>query len=280
MLIKQKIAFIGAGSMAEALISGMIKSKRIPPSQILVTNRQDGKRLVELVEQYGVKGIRSEELNLELVDIIILAMKPKDIEGALESLKNQLHPHQLVFSVVAGIPTKTIEDKLLEGQQVVRIMPNTSAMIGESATAFVPGKHTSGISVLLAEELLACLGTVYQLDEGEMDIFTGIAGSGPAYIYYLMEHIERAGIEAGLDSNTARKIGAQTILGAAKMMIQQSETPAELREKVTSPNGTTAAGLEALKIHGGGKAIFQAIKGAAQRSKELSWQIQEMISEK
>ncbi|MEH7545513.1 pyrroline-5-carboxylate reductase [Neobacillus vireti] len=280
MLNKQRIALIGAGSMAEAMISGMLRSKRIRPNQILVTNRNNSKRLAELEKSYGVRGNKRGDLNLKVVDIIILAMKPKDIVEALRSIKNELHPHQLVISVVAGIATSIIEDHLLEGQQVIRVMPNTSSMIGESATAFVSGKHTSAASVMVAEELLACMGTIYRLDEGKMDIFTGIAGSGPAYVYYLMEHIERAGKEGGLDAKTARQIGVQTILGAAKMMMQQNETPAELREKVTSPNGTTAAGLEALKVHGGGKAIFQAIKGAEKRSKELSWQIQEMISEK
>jgi pyrroline-5-carboxylate reductase len=206
-------------------------------------------------------------------------MKPKDFEESITSIKNEIQTSQLILSVMAGISTNQIAEKLREGQQVIRVMPNTSSMVGESATAIVPGKQVTASSILLAEELLACLGTVYHLDEEKIDIFTGIAGSGPAYFYYLMEHIERAGREGGLDAKTARQIVAQTILGAAKMVMHQNDTPSELREKVTSPNGTTAAGLEALKVNGAGIAMFQAVQGATKRSKEISWEIQEMIRE-
>jgi pyrroline-5-carboxylate reductase len=279
MLNKLRILFLGAGSMAEAMISGLVKSHRIPARQIMATNRSNSIRLTELEKNYGIKGIRKEKLAIDQADIIILAMKPKDFEESLNWVKNEIQPHQLILSVMAGISTNQIEKKLREGQQVIRVMPNTSSMVGESATAIVPGKQANASSILLTEELLSCMGTVYHLDEEKMDIFTGIAGSGPAYFYYLMEHIERAGREGGLDARTARQIVAQTVLGAAKMALHQNETPLELREKVTSPNGTTAAGLEALKVHGAGKAIFHAVLGAANRSKEISWEIQEMISE-
>ncbi|MDR4947360.1 pyrroline-5-carboxylate reductase [Neobacillus cucumis] len=279
MLNKLRILFLGAGSMAEAMISGLVKSQRIPARQIIATNRSNSIRLTELEKNYGIKGIRKEKVAIDQADIIILAMKPKDFEESITSIKNEIQTSQLILSVMAGISTNQIAEKLREGQQVIRVMPNTSSMVGESATAIVPGKKATASSILLAEELLACLGTVYHLDEEKIDIFTGIAGSGPAYFYYLMEHIERAGREGGLDAKTATQIVAQTILGAAKMAMHQNETPSELREKVTSPNGTTAAGLEALKIHGAGIAMFQAVQGATKRSKEISWEIQEMIRE-
>ncbi|WP_110114839.1 pyrroline-5-carboxylate reductase [Bacillus sp. CGMCC 1.16541] len=278
MLKNKTVAFLGAGSMAEAMISGMVQAEKLPANQIIVTNRSNEERLHELQAKYGVKGMKREELVFDDVDVFILAMKPKDIDVALDSIKSHLKPHQLLLSVLAGISTSYMEDHLANGQQVIRVMPNTSSMMGESATAMSPGQHTAMDNVMVAKELLTCIGEVYIIDEEKMDIFTGIAGSGPAYFYYLMEHIERAGAEEGLDPEMARQIGAQTILGAAKMIMEQEETPSQLRENVTSPNGTTAAGLDALAKYGGGEAIKQAVKGASKRSKEISSKLQKVMN--
>ncbi|MBM7703696.1 pyrroline-5-carboxylate reductase [Metabacillus iocasae] len=278
MLKNKTVAFLGAGSMAEAMISGMVQAEKVPANQIIVTNRSNAERLNELETKYGIKGMKREDLVFEDVDVFILAMKPKDIDVALHSIKTHLQPHQLLLSVLAGISTSYMEDHLAQGQQVIRVMPNTSSMMGESATAMSPGQYTAMDNVMIAKDLLTCIGEVYTIDEEKMDIFTGIAGSGPAYFYYLMEHIERAGAEEGLDPEMARQIGAQTILGAAKMIMEQDETPAQLRENVTSPNGTTAAGLDALAKFGGGEAITQAVKGASKRSKEISSQLQKVVN--
>ncbi len=275
MLKNKTIAFLGAGSMAEAMISGIVHAGKIPCDQIMVTNRSNKERLHELQKKYGVTVAARDALQLDEIDILVLAMKPKDAEKALSSIKHKLTPRQLVLSVLAGITTSFMEEHLHENQPVIRVMPNTSSMMRESATAISPGRYTSNEHVSIAKELLASIGEVYMIPEDKMDIFTGIAGSGPAYFYYLMEHIEKAGKAEGLDPELARQIGAQTILGAAKMIMGQEETPAELRENVTSPNGTTAAGLAALEKHGGGEAMIQAIKGASKRSKELSEQFRQ-----
>ncbi|MBD1379329.1 pyrroline-5-carboxylate reductase [Metabacillus arenae] len=276
MLANKTIAFLGAGSMAEAMISGIVESKTVRNDQVIVSNRCNEDRLIELSNRYGIRGQKRDELNFEEVDIFVLAMKPKDIDNVLSSIKGDIRADQVVLSVLAGIPTAYMEDRLNDNQQVIRVMPNTSSMIGESATAMSPGKHTGMDNVMDAKELLKSIGEVYIIEEAQMDIFTGIAGSGPAYFYYLMEHIEKVGKENGLDIEQARKIGAQTILGAAKMMMTQEEAPEELRKKVTSPNGTTQAGLEALKEYGGGEAISQAVKGAAKRSKEISEKLEKV----
>ncbi|WP_462413648.1 pyrroline-5-carboxylate reductase [Neobacillus sp. Marseille-QA0830] len=270
MFNNRRLAFLGAGSMAEAMITGIVHTGKISSHQIIVTNQRNRRRLQDLEEAYGVKGIIRGELNFDTIEVFILAMKPKDVGSALEFLSKKIKPHQVILSVAAGIPTYSIERNLPEGQPVVRVMPNTSSMIGESATAICPGKHATKEVVTMVMELLSCLGTVYPIEEHQMDIFTGIAGSGPAYFYYLIEHMERAGEESGLDSDTIRRISAQTLLGAAKMIMQQNDTPTQLREKVTSPNGTTAAGLEELERHGGGRAMMEAVKGAAKRSREMS----------
>ncbi len=278
-MLKQKtIAFIGAGSMAEAMISGLVKANIIPPKQIIVTNRSNQERLKELERNYGIQGINRDELQFGNVDIFILAMKPKDIDTALKSIYNDVKPEQLIMSVLAGISTSYIEENLSKGQQVIRVMPNTSSMIGESATALSPGKQMTRNNVKLASNLLNCIGETYLINEKKMDIFTGLAGSGPAYFYYLMEHMEKEGQEAGLDIETTRQIIAQTIVGAAKMIQEQDETPTVLRENVTSPNGTTAAGLKALDNYGGGEAIAQAVKHASKKSLEISSQLQKNLS--
>lgn len=278
MIRNKTIAFIGAGSMAEAMISGIVNSEKIPLQQIIVSNRSNKERLQQLEKTYGINGVTQENLNFNNIDVIVLAMKPKDAETALQAIRDSLQPHQLILSVLAGITTSFIEQHVPSGQQVIRVMPNTSSMIGESATAISSGKYTSEQNRLIATELLESIGKVYTIPEEKMDIFTGIAGSGPAYFYYLMEHMEKAGIDGGLTEETVRQIIAQTLLGAAKMIQKQGESPTILRENVTSPNGTTAAGITALEMHGGGIAISEAIKQAANRSKEMNLQLEKPIT--
>ena len=279
MLATKTIAFIGAGSMAEAMISGIVNAGRIPKEQIVVSNRKNHRRLQHLKEAYGINTVPIEKLNFSGIDLIVLAMKPKDAEISLQSIKHSLLPTQLILSVLAGVSTTFLEHHLPAGQQVIRVMPNTSSMIGESATAISSGTHTTTQNLTLAKELFQCIGEVFAIPEEKMDIFTGIAGSGPAYFYYLMEHIEKEGLKAGLDEQITRQIMAQTIVGAGKMIQEKGITPSVLRENVTSPNGTTAAGLEALAKYGGGKAISQAIQHASNRSKEMSTQIEEQVYE-
>ncbi|KOO42795.1 pyrroline-5-carboxylate reductase [Priestia koreensis] len=276
MLNEQKVAFLGAGSMAEAMISGMVSAKKLSPHHIIATNKSNEDRLTELREKYGITAISRDELVYEDVDVFILAMKPKDADAVLADLKDKINPNQLVMSVLAGISTEFMEFRLHDNQPIIRVMPNTSSMMQESATAISTGQHVGMDHVLTAKELLSCIGEVYVIEEEKMDIFTGIAGSGPAYFYYLMEHIEKAAAEEGMPPELARQIGAQTILGAAKMIMNRDETPSELRENVTSPNGTTAAGLDALAENGGGRAIMAAVKGASSRSKEISKQLEKV----
>jgi pyrroline-5-carboxylate reductase len=270
MLREKTVAFLGAGSMAESMISGIVQVGIIPAENIYVTNRSNHLRLEELNHVYGVNAVDQNALPYEEIDLFILAMKPQGAADALQALKDKVRADQVVISVLAGISTTFMEDHLNIDQQVVRVMPNTSSMIQESATALSPGSYTVMDNVLAVKELLSCMGKVFLIEEEQMDIFTGIAGSGPAYFYYLMEHMEQAGVEKGMDEEMVREIVAQTILGAAKMIMANDEAPASLRKKVTSPNGTTASGLEALRQNNGGKAISQAIHHAAKRSKELN----------
>jgi pyrroline-5-carboxylate reductase len=277
LLKDRKIAFLGAGSMAESMIAGIVKSRKIRPEYIYVTNRSNGARLERLENRYGVIGLPQKELPYGEIDVFILAMKPNGAGEALESLKGKIGPDQLVVSVLAGISTGYMEENLKAGQQVVRVMPNTSSMIQESATAMSSGKNTTKANLADVKEMLSCMGKVFLIEEEQMDIFTGLAGSGPAYFYYLMEHMEQIGTENGLDENMVREIIAQTIFGAAKMIMEKGENPAVLRKNVTSPNGTTASGLNALQRYNGGKAITQAVNHAAQRSKEMNRELEGIL---
>lgn len=264
--------------MAEGMIAGIVRSGQLPLGQIYATNRQNQLRLNELTKQYGIQTAAMDSFPFEEMDMLILAMKPKDAEAALESLKSRIQPDQLIMSVLAGVKLSYIEDMLHEGQPVIRVMPNTSSTIGASATALSAGRYVKNDHMSISQAFLSEMGEVYTIQEEQMDIFTGIAGSGPAYFYFLMERIEEAGEEAGLSKELSRQIGAQTLLGAAKMLQETEENPSVLREKITSPNGTTAAGLNALDDFGGGEAIKQAVKHAANRSKEISNQQKQKVS--
>ncbi|MFS0656234.1 pyrroline-5-carboxylate reductase [Bacillus sp. 179-C3.3 HS] len=278
MIDQKKVAFIGAGSMAEGMIAGIVRSGRMPLHHIYATNRQNVDRLHELTKRYGIQTATMDSCPFEDMDILILAMKPKDAEKALDTLKPHIQPHQLIMSVLAGVKTQSIENMLHEGQPVMRVMPNTSSTIGASATGLSAGRYVTNGQMAMSQALLSEMGEVYTIEEEHMDIFTGIAGSGPAYFYFLMERIEEAGEEAGLSKEMSRQIGTQTLLGAAKMLQETAENPSILREKITSPNGTTAAGLHALDDFGGGEAIKQAVKHATNRSKEISEQQKQKVS--
>jgi pyrroline-5-carboxylate reductase len=277
LLKNKKVAFLGAGSMAESMISGVVKSGKIKAEDIFVTNKSNAARLERLEGRYGINTMTQAEMPYKNIDIFILAMKPKGAVEALAALKDHLSPGQVVASVLAGISTGFMEENLNAGQQVVRVMPNTSSMIQESATAISPGKNTTSESIEDIKELLSSMGKVFLIEEEQMDIFTGLAGSGPAYFYYLMEHMEKVGTENGMDEKMVREIIAQTILGAAKMIIEKDETPEVLRKKVTSPNGTTASGLNALRKYNGGTAISQAVNHASNRSKEINRELEGIL---
>lgn len=277
LLKNKKVAFLGAGSMAESMISGVVKSGKIRPENIFVTNQSNAARLERLESKYAINGLPQAGMPYQDIDIFILAMKPKGASEALAALKDKIKPNQVVVSVLAGISTGFMEENLNAAQQVIRVMPNTSSMIQESATAISPGQNTSRANLEDVEELLSCMGKVFLIEEDQMDIFTGLAGSGPAYFYYLMEHMEQVGTENGMDEKMVREIIAQTIFGAAKMIMEKDENPAVLRKNVTSPNGTTASGLNALRKYNGGQAITQAVNHAANRSKELNRELEGIL---
>jgi pyrroline-5-carboxylate reductase len=265
-----KIAFIGAGAMTEAIVKGVIKAELLPAHHIWVTNHANEERLQRMHAAYGVMVTRNQDDLLQETDIIILSVKPKDAEQALRSLGNaQLRKQQIVVSLMAGITTAYVESFLPAGQPVVRVMPNTSATILEAATAIAAGTYTDAQQMQTVERLFGTVGSAVEVGEESMDAVTAISGSGPAYIYYLMEALEEASSQIGLDEEVGKQLLIQTFKGAAAMLEQSELSPAQLRANITSAGGTTAAGISVLEEQRVKAAVTACVQAAAARSKQM-----------
>ncbi|MEI3601457.1 MULTISPECIES: pyrroline-5-carboxylate reductase [unclassified Oceanobacillus] len=265
----KRIVFVGCGSMAEAIMGGMLQTKTVDKNDIYVTNKQDEGRLGNIEATYGVQTSYDKEKLLDLADVVILAMKPKDLAESLDEIRPFIREEQLIISVLAGVMTETIEEIIGKRNAVVRAMPNTSAQIGYSATAIAAGKYVDQEKINIAERLFQSIGVTKVVAEDDMHTVTAISGSGPAFIYYFVEAMTTAALEAGMDEQTADALITQTIIGAGKMLEQSGEPASVLRENITSVGGTTAAGLETLKANEFEKIIISCIESARNRSIDL-----------
>lgn len=265
----KRIVFVGCGSMAEAIMAGMLQTKTVDKNDIYVTNKQDEGRLGNIEATYGVQTSYDKEKLLDLADVVILAMKPKDLADSLHEIRPFIREEQLIISVLAGIMTETIEEIIGKRNAVVRAMPNTSAQIGYSATAIAAGKYVDQEKINIAERLFQSIGVTKVVAEDDMHTVTAISGSGPAFIYYFVEAMTTAALEAGMDEQTADALITQTIIGAGKMLEQSGEPASVLRENITSVGGTTTAGLETLKANEFEKIIISCIESARNRSIDL-----------
>jgi pyrroline-5-carboxylate reductase len=264
-----KIAFIGAGSMAEAIISGLIHAGIYEPKQIIVTNHSNKARLAELEEKYHILTTDDKEFLVNTADMIVLAMKPKDVYAGVSSIRDYMK-NQLIISLLAGISIKTIQQILGKEMPIIRAMPNTSATIKLSATGIAASENVTMNQVKCAKNLFETIGIATLVDEGQLDAVTGLSGSGPAYIYYLVEAMELAAKEIGLEEAVAKPLILQTIAGAAEMLSKTDKQASQLRKEVTSPGGTTEAGLNKLVEKNFQDAIVSCIKRATERSQELN----------
>ncbi|AZB43460.1 pyrroline-5-carboxylate reductase [Bacillus sp. FJAT-42376] len=263
-----RIGILGAGSMAEAMISGLISGNVVRPDQISVINRSDRSKLLYIQDQYGVNVSENKEELLACSDVIILAMKPKDAQEAILSIRPYVKK-QLFLSVLAGITIQTIQKLLGKKAPVIRAMPNTSAAIQMSATAISPSEEVTMHQLKIAKHLFETIGMVAVVEEHRLDAVTALSGSGPAYVYYFIEAMEHAASEVGLDKDIAKSLILQTLAGASEMLMQSDKQAAQLRREVTSPGGTTEAGIEKLKDCRFHEAIVACVKKAAERSVEL-----------
>lgn len=264
----QKILFVGAGSMAEALIQGWVEQNVIPSDNIYITNRSNQERLSKLSKNYAVNILKDHETINEM-DLIILATKPKDIMEAMERIQPFISPSTSILSVLAGIPIQTIENGIGK-RPIARVMPNTSATIGMSASGIAFNAHVADEQKAMYLQLLEAIGIVIEVEEDKLHAVTALSGSGPAYLYYLLEAWEAVGAEFGLSKEVVRELMVQTIAGSAAMLQSVKEEPTVLRRKVTSPGGTTEAGILALESNHFNEAVYACIKSAEARSRELA----------
>ncbi|NTU52345.1 MAG: pyrroline-5-carboxylate reductase [Chlorobiaceae bacterium] len=259
------IGFIGTGRISQAIISGMSHDP-----QIAICGYDKIPETIQgLSTQYGITAEESVEGLARDVEIIFIAVKPYQVVEVLEELKPVLRRNQLVVSVAAGISTGFIESNLSEGARVVRAMPNTPAFVGQGMTALCKGAHATSDDLLAVERIFNAIGKSAIIEESGMDAATAISGSGPAYMFRIIDSIAEGGASCGLDRQSAQFLAAQTMLGAALMVLSGRKGPEELVREVTTPGGTTEAGLKEMDRHDLRGALVETVKAAANRSREL-----------
>jgi pyrroline-5-carboxylate reductase len=267
--MNKKIAILGGGRIGEALLSGLLSSGWREASEIVITNR-GAERVAELHERYGVEATADNAAAIAGAGIVVVAVKPQDIDALLAQVGAHLTTEQTVVSVAAAIPTAYIEERIADGVPVVRAMPNAPATVHEGMAGICAGSHAGDDQLALAEELLSHLGRVVRVPETWMDAITAVSGSGPAYFALLAEAMIEAGILLGLSREISTTLVVQTMFGTAKQLRDQGMHPVELRESVTSPGGTTIAAIRELEQAGVRAAFLNAIQAAMDRARELA----------
>lgn len=273
MSLSQTIAFVGAGNMASALIEGILASSLAAPVQLRASDPSADAR-ARLAQRHGIRVTADNAEAVADADLVVLAVKPQAFGQVLPALAPALKPGTLVLSIAAGIPTATIETALsIEGRgpvRVVRAMPNTPALVQAGATGVAPGAHATDGDMAVARAIFDSVGTTVTVPEASIDAVTGVSGSGPAYVFHMVEGMVAGGVAAGLTQQDALQLAAQTVFGAGKLLLSGEATPAELRTRVTSKGGTTAAGLAVLEQRGFAEALEACVLAAAARGKELA----------
>ena len=268
MLEGRKMAVIGGGKMGSVIIHGIVSRALISARDVTVSDVAKA-RLVELSERYGVQTTEDNATAVRWSDIVILAVKPQTMAEVLSELSGIIDETKVVISIAAGISTHFIESRLSKGVRVIRVMPNTPALIGEGISAISAGAHATAGDLSLARAVFSSVGMTVDVREDLMDAVTGLSGSGPAYAFVIIEALTDAGVQMGLSRDVSLLLSAQTILGAARLCLQGDKHPAELKDMVTSPGGTTIAGLRALEEGKLRATLMAAVEAATQRSRQL-----------
>lgn len=269
MFTGKKIAIIGGGKMGGILARGMISRKIISAQHVTVTDI-DSARLNELKSSLKVQVSGDNKKAVKEADIIILAVKPQQFPETLKVIRPVANSNKLFISIAAGVTTESIEKLLTRKPRVLRVMPNVNALAGEGAAAVARGHYTNKEDVKYALAILSAVGLAVEVDEKLMDAVTGLSGSGPAYCFVMIEALADAGVQLGLARDLAEKLAAQTMLGAARLCLTGKQHPAQLKNMVTSPGGTTAAGLKILEEGKIRATLIGAVEAAAKKAKELA----------
>ncbi len=263
-----RVGFIGSGKMATALARGLISSEFVSADGVVASDVYPAAR-----ESFQTEtGARTVDENADVVagsDVVILAVKPQQMGAVLDGISSQLEDRHLVISIAAGLPLSFYEAKLGASRRIIRVMPNTPCLVGETAAGFSVGSSATSEDAALVASLLGTVGLAVQVDEKLLDAVTGLSGSGPAYVYQIIEALSDGGVRVGLPRDVATKLAAQTVLGAAKMVLETGQHPGPLKDAVTSPGGTTIAGIHALERGGLRATLMNAVEAATNRSKEL-----------
>jgi pyrroline-5-carboxylate reductase len=265
---RKRIGFIGTGNMAEALIAGLLKAKFTAPKQIMAFD-VDGERLRFIQKKFGIKRASDNSHLASQCDPLLLCVKPQSMKEVIEETADALDPSKLLISIAAGVPLYTIETYARKQLRLIRVMPNINVLVQEGASAIAPGNLATEEDLNLAKTIFDCVGRSMIIYEPLMDAVTGLSGSGPAYVFLIIEALTDAGVHLGMTRAQAFTLVTQTVMGSVKLLSNTGEHPALLREKVTSPGGTTAAGLYKLEEGGLRKILIDAVVAATQRSKEL-----------
>jgi pyrroline-5-carboxylate reductase len=269
MLRNKKICLIGAGNMGEALVSGLVCAKATALENIICTDISEAK-LETIADKYKVRTTSDNVAAIKGSDIVIYAVKPQILAAVLKETAECLDMDKLIISIAAGVPLAAIESSLNKDLRLVRVMPNIAAFVKESATAIAAGKHASQDDIDLAKAVFDSVGSSVFIEENIlMDAITGLSGSGPAYIFLIVDALADAGVKMGLSRDDALFLSSQTVLGAAKLLLDTKEHPGQLKDRVTSPGGTAIAGIHTLEKGGLRTTLINAVEAATTRSKEL-----------
>ena len=272
MLKNKKIGFIGGGNMAEAMIKGLLSASFIEAKNVFVSEPSEAKRDT-LHAEYKIKVSADNRELVKKCDIIILAVKPQIVQKVLRDIASLVGRDKLVISIAAGVPIAIMDDVLRGGKNkkfsIVRTMPNTPALVQEGVTAIASGQHVSKTDVKIAHRIFEAVGRTVDVEEDQLDAVTGLSGSGPAYIFMLIEALSDAGVKMGLSREVANTLTIQTVLGSAKLARESGKHPGELKDMVTSPAGTTISGLHALEEGSFHTTLMNAVEDATLRSREL-----------
>ncbi|GAO03899.1 pyrroline-5-carboxylate reductase [Anaeromyxobacter sp. PSR-1] len=268
MPLGKKIAFLGTGNMAEALVKGLLRAGTATREEILCSEPR-AERRAEIQARYGVETSGDNRALAERADIVVLSVKPQTMDPLLVEIAPAIDHRKLVVSIAAGIPILAIARKLGAGVRIVRVMPNTPALVGAGATALARGAHATDADLEQARALFQSVGTTEVVEEPLLDAVTGLSGSGPAFVFLAIEALADGGVKVGLARPVAMALAAQTVLGSAKLVLETGEHPGRLKDQVTSPGGTAIAGVHALEVGGLRAALIAAVEAATRRSREL-----------
>lgn len=267
-MLKEKIGFIGAGKIGSAILRGIVRAGLVKKGQVMASDPENGLREA-LAKEPGIRVTAKNAELCDFADIIVLAVKPQVVDPVLTALAKKIGKEKLLVSVAAGISTSRIEACLGKGARVVRVMPNTPCVVGEAASAYAAGSHAAPEDMEKVGLILKSVGLALPLEERYLDAVTGLSGSGPAYVFLFIESLADGGVQMGLSRDVALKLALQTVYGSAKMALESGKHLGTLRDEVTSPGGTTIAGLYALEKGGLRGTVMEAVLQATRRSQAL-----------